>query len=302
MYYIIYFFLYLFSLLPFRILYLISDFASFCIYNIAGYRKEIVLNNLKIAFPEKPEVDLKKIRREFYTNFTDNFIETIKILSMSGDTLDKRIVVDMDACNQLAAEGVNMQFNSGHQMNWEYASLAISKHLKIPWLAVYKEINSQPIERLFLKIRSKFGAVMVSLSQYKFKMPTLMKEQYALGLIADQNPVNPRKAYWLNFFSKPAPFLTGPDKGARRNKTAVVFVNIVRIKRGYFKLDLSIFTKNAEELNDGQIMQAYRTFLEDGIRNNPANYLWSHRRWKHKYWNQYEKNWRDTSQAPLSTP
>lgn len=299
MYYIIYFFLYLFSLLPFKVLYLFSDFASFCLYHVIGYRKEIVFKNLKIAFPKKSEDELKKIRREFYTNFTDNFIETIKLLSMSGKTLDKRMQIDIAACNQLAEEGLNIQFNSGHQMNWEYASVSISKHLKIPWLAVYKEINTRSIERLFLKIRSKFGAVMVSLSSYKFRMPTLMKEQYALGLIADQNPVNPKKAYWLNFFTKPAPFLTGPDKGARRNKTAVVFVNIVKIKRGYFKLELSILTKNAQELKDGEIMQSYRTFLEEGIKNSPANYLWSHRRWKHEYSDLYAKKWMDISPAPI---
>ncbi|MCP9752560.1 lysophospholipid acyltransferase family protein [Ferruginibacter sp. HRS2-29] len=293
MYYLVYSLLYLLSLLPFFILYGISDFAALILGRIVRYRREVVLRNIAIAFPEKTDAERIKIARQFYRNFIDNFLETLKVLSISGTAFDKRMQVDMSGCNKLAAEGKNIQFNSGHQMNWEYASLAISRHLKLPWLAVYKKIASQPIERLFLKIRSKFGATMVALEDYSFRMPTLMKQQYALGLIADQNPAFAHKSYWLNFFNKPAPFLTGTDKGARRAKTAVVFVNVYRIKRGYFKLELEIVTEDASEFADGELTRRYRDFLEKNIRRQPANYLWSHRRWKHEYHEEYKKKWID---------
>ena len=293
MYYPIYTFLYLLSLLPFFVLYGISNFAAFILARIVRYRRDVVLANLAIAFPEKTHNERIKIARRFYRNFTDNFIETLKILSISGAAFDKRMQVDMSDCNKMAAAGKNIQFNSGHQMNWEYASLAISKHLRLPWLAVYKRIASRPIERLFLKIRSKFGANMVALEDYSFRMPALMKQQYALGLIADQNPAFANKSYWLNFFGRPAPFLTGTDKGARRAKTAVVFVNVFRIKRGYFKLELEIVTEDASEFADGELTRKYRDFLEKNIRRQPANYLWSHRRWKHEYKEDYKKKWMD---------
>lgn len=293
MYYLLYVFLYILSLLPFWIIYGISNLMAFILYKVVKYRRVTVVSNLAAAFPHMNAAELEIIVKQFYKNFTDNFLETLKILSMSGATLDKRMAVDMDACNALAAKGKNIQFNSGHQMNWEYASVVISKHLKLPWLAVYKRIASRPVERLFLKIRSRFGAVMVALEDYKFRMPNLMKQQYALGLIADQNPGMANTAFWVNFFNRPAPFLSGTDKGARRARTAVVFVNIVRIKRGYFKLELEIITEDAGEMKDGELTRMYRDFLEKNISRQPANYLWSHRRWKHEYKEEYKRKWMD---------
>ena len=299
MYYIIYPLLYVLSLLPFTILYAVSKLVAFVLYRITGYRKEIVLQNLTIAFPEKSAEEVNRIAREFYNNFTDNFIETLKLVSMSGKEFDKRVAVDMSACNELAAEGRNIQFNSGHQMNWEYASLAISKHLKLPWLAVYKKIGNPAIEQIVTKVRSKFGANMVAIEDYAFRMPSLMKHQYALGLIADQNPAMPHQSYWLNFFSRPAPFLAGTDKGARRNKTAVVFVNIVKLRRGYYQLELDIVTKDASNSKEGELTREYRSYLEKNIRQQPSNYLWSHRRWKHAFKEEFMRKWIDNVDAAV---
>ncbi|MEO5944020.1 MAG: lipid A biosynthesis acyltransferase [Ferruginibacter sp.] len=299
MYYIIYGFLYVVSLLPFFILYGISDVVCFFIYKVFRYRKIVVMNNLDIAFPERTLDEKEQIAKQFYKNFTDNFIETLKLVSISATEFDKRITVDMSACNELAARGKNIQFNSGHQMNWEYASLSISKHLKLPWLAVYKKISSKPVERLVLKVRSKFGAKMVAIEDYAARMPALMKQQYALGLIADQNPTEAKTAYWLNFFNRPAPFLAGTDKGPRRNKTAVVFVNIIKKKRGYYALDLQIVTEDGSEFKDGELTQRYRNFLEQNIRKQSSNYLWSHRRWKHSYKPEHVKKWIDNVRSPM---
>ena len=298
MYYIIYGLLYVLSLLPFFLLYGISDCIAFLLHSVVRYRKDVVLQNLRQAFPEKNEEEIAAIAKQFYKNFTDNFIETLKLVSISPAEFDRRVMVDMRACNQLAAEGKNIQFNSGHQMNWEYASLAISKHLKLPWLAIYKKISSKPAERLILKLRSMFGATMVAIEDYSVRMPALMKQQYALGLIADQNPALPHQSYWLNFFGKPTAFLPGTDKGARRNKTAVVFVNILKVKRGYYKLELEIITENAGDMKDGELTIRYRDFLEKNIREWPDNYLWSHKRWKHTYHPSFAKKWVDTTNPP----
>ena len=132
MYYIIYGSLYLVSLLPFFILYWISDLAYFIIYRIAGYRKAIVFNNLKIAFPEKTDVERKQIAKQFYKNLIDTFIETIKLLSISEKEFNKRAVINLDECNALGRKGLNIQFQAGHQMNWEYVNWATAKKLEIP--------------------------------------------------------------------------------------------------------------------------------------------------------------------------
>lgn len=300
MYYLLYGFLYLISLLPFFILYGISDFAFFILYHVVGYRKNIVLGNLTIAFPEKTLEEKKKISKQFYKNFVDTFIETIKLLSMTEKQFERRASIEFKDAKRLVDSGFNIQFHSGHQMNWEYASLAISHALTIPWLAVYMQITARPVDRLFLKIRRKFGATMVEKSKYQTMMPQLMKSQYALGLLADQNPSPPKNGYWLNFFSKPAPFLVGPEKGAIRYKTAVVFVNIVKLRRGYYHFDCKVISEDGSKTGNGELTRMYRDFLEEGIRANPDNYLWSHRRWKFDWDASFTKKWIDVEPVPQS--
>ena len=298
MYYFLYGTLYLISLLPFFILYRLSDLAFFVLFYISGYRKKIVYDNLNIAFPEKSSEEKKKIAKQFYRNLTDTFIETLKLLSMSETSFSKRASINFSAAQSLVDKGFNIQFHSGHQMNWEYASLAISRALTIPWLAVYTHIESKPVERLFLRIRSRFGAIMVEKDKYRVMMPLLMRKQYALGLIADQNPSAASRAYWLNFFNKPAPFLIGPEKGAMRHKTAVVCVNIIKLKRGYYHFDCIPVTEDGSKSVSGELTRQYRDFLEAGIRKNPDNYLWSHRRWKWDWDQEYDRKWVDTVARP----
>ena len=298
MYYFLYGSLYIISLLPFFILYRLSDLAFFILFHLAGYRKNIVYDNLNIAFPEKSSEEKKAIAKQFYRNLTDNFIETIKLLSLPEKSFVKRATINFINAKKLVDTGLNIQFHSGHQMNWEYASLAISRSLTVPWLAVYMRITAKPVERLFLKIRSRFGAVMVEKDKYPVMMPLLMKKQYALGLIADQNPSFVEKAYWLNFFKKPAPFQIGPEKGAVRYKTAVVFVNIIKIKRGYYHFDCKVITEDGSKTTSGELTRQYRDFLEEGIRKYPDNYLWSHRRWKRDWDPYFERRWIDTAAHP----
>ena len=298
MYYIVYGILYLVSLLPFFILYAISDFAFFLLYHVFAYRKKIVTDNLKIAFPQKSVEEINSIAKQFYKNLVDNFIETIKLLSLSEKDFVSRASIDFNDAKKLVDKGLNIQFHSGHQMNWEYASLAISHSLTIPWVAIYLRIQAKPIDRLFLKIRSKFGATMVEKHNYQTRMPQLMKSQYALGLIADQNPGLVKHSFWLNFFGKPAPFLMGPEKGAMRYKTAVVFVNMKKIKRGHYHFNCKVITEDGSLFSNGELTRLYRDFLEEGVKADPSNYLWSHRRWKHGWDAAFAKKWIDTAAMP----
>src|ERR1700739_2908177 len=123
MYYLVYGFFYLLSFLPWRILYIISDGVAFLLYHIIGYRKDVILNNLQIAFPEKTLAERKKITKEFYKDFTDNFLEVIKFISLSEEELNKRFVCDYRPINNLYDSGVNVQLVLGHFFNWEFANL-----------------------------------------------------------------------------------------------------------------------------------------------------------------------------------
>jgi Kdo2-lipid IVA lauroyltransferase/acyltransferase len=299
MYHILYGFLYFISLLPFFILYGISDFFAFILYNIAGYRKKVVLQNLDIAFPEKTIKEKKRIARQFYRNLTDTFIESIKLLSLSDKEILRRATINFDEIRQLEEEGRNIQYHSGHQMNWEYGNYAIAMRDSIPFVGVYMRINNKALDKLFYNLRSKKGTVLVAAQEFKNRVHQLFQSQYSLGLAADQNPGVPSSAYWLNFFNRPAPFVTGPDKGARKNSTAVVFVKFIKKKRGFYHFETSVIARDGSQLKDGELTVLYRDFLEETIRQQPDNYLWSHRRWKWGWDPSYKNRWIDRAPAPM---
>lgn len=294
MYYIIYGFLFLLSLLPFPVIYFLSDGIYFFIYYVFGYRKKIVLSNLRIAFPQKSDAELKRIRKKFYHNLADTFMEIIKLISMSEKTFDKRCKGDFSIIDELIKKGKNVQLHAGHQFNWEFGGLFMSKSIKtIPSYAIYMPLNNKAMEKLFLKFRQKYGTVFIKATEFKERRDEIFKERFALFLGADQNPGKPASAYWQNYFSKPAPFITGPEVGGIKNNTAIVFVRSKIIRRGHYVLECSLCTENAASTSHGEITNAFRDYLEKIIREEPDNYLWTHRRWKWDYKNEYKENWID---------
>jgi len=289
MYYLLYAFLYALSLLPWKILYLISDGIYGILYYIVGYRKQVVMNNLSIAFPEKTQQERINIAKEFYHNFLDTFIETLKFISLSDKQFSKRVTGNFEIFNDLYKTGQSVQIHSGHFFNWEYMNWALSKNLPYPLIGVYLEIPNKALNRIMLKMRSRYNTILVSTYSFKSKFHQLAKDSYALGLAADQN-AQPAKGYWVEFFGKKTPFVTGPEKGALKNNTAIVFVHFYKIKRGYYHADFELFTTEPTQFEGGEITKKYVSYLEDCIRKKPANYLWSHRRWKHEFKEEFGGN------------
>ncbi|HWI90205.1 MAG TPA: lysophospholipid acyltransferase family protein [Flavisolibacter sp.] len=287
MYYIVYGLLYLLSLLPLRVLYFISDFAYFIIYHVADYRKNVVLYNLSIAFPEKAERERKLIAKKFYRNFTDNFIETIKLISAGKNFIRKHYLSDTKLFDELYQQGKKCQVHLGHNFNWEIANLAMAFYTPYTLLSVYMPINNATIDRLFKKIRAKTGSVLLPATQMRTAILPWRDKQYLLALVADQNPGVPSKGYWVNFFGKPTPFVTGPEKGARTNDTAVIFINFTKTKRGYYEAHPELGTLEPRKLPEKELTKIYIQYLERVIRANPEMWLWSHRRWKHEWKPEY---------------
>lgn len=287
MYYLVYGLLYLISLLPLWILYRFSDLAYFILYYVVGYRKELVISNLTIAFPEKTEAEKVAIAKEFYLNFTDTFIESIKMISIGKKQLLKRSQVDVTYLKELTDRGLNVHILAGHQFNWEFANLAYSMHLKPPFVVVYMPVNNSIFDRIWYKIRARYGSVLVSVKEFRNKMHSIFSKQYILVLAADQNPGYPKTAFWMNFFGKPVPFITGPGKGAVKYNTAVVFIAFHKVRRGYYQFTTVPLTENGADHTPQELTMLYKKALEDTIRKQPSNYLWSHRRWRHTWQEDY---------------
>jgi KDO2-lipid IV(A) lauroyltransferase len=284
MYLLIYIFVYLFSLLPWRLLYLISDIIALLLQHVIKYRVAIVQQNLAIAFPQKTVKERQQIANEFYQQFTDSFIETFKLISISDINFDKRFTSNVEVLNKLHTTGQSVQIMAGHFFNWEFANWGASKYGKYPFIGVYMPLSNPYFNKIILKLRMRFGSIMIPATNFKTQFHKYATQgNYAMALAADQNPGNPLSAYWVPFFGRLTPFVKGPEKGALLNNTAQVFVHFYRVKRGYYHSEYEVMTTSPNYFKDGQLTALFVKILEEKIKAKPANYLWTHRRWRYEY-------------------
>ncbi|HVG12462.1 MAG TPA: hypothetical protein VM843_05620 [Flavisolibacter sp.] len=296
MYYLIYGLLYLISLLPMPVLYVLADGIYFLIYRVFRYRVDVVMQNLHTAFPGKSTQERKKIARQFYRNFIDTFIETIKVLSASEAFLKKRVTGDWELLNEFYGSAQALHVHMGHTFNWEWGSYMASKGLLYKFIAVYMPIKNKAVDRLFIKIRLRGGGAVVPATPAKAYVSSFYphrNSQFVLGLVADQSPGNASTAYWLNFFGKPTAFITGPEKGARAKNLPVFFCYISKPRRGHYHVAFSLAHSNPETLKEGELTVRFARFLEEAITRFPDMWLWSHRRWKMVWKDEYRKQWID---------
>lgn len=294
MYHLIHTSFYLLSLLPLRVLYAMSDGLSLLAFHVVRYRRAVVLENLRMAFPEKPEAERKRIAMRFYRNFTDMVMDGIKVLSLSDRELSARFIMRPElkqAFDQCIRSGKSYQIHAMHNFGWEMVNLGVSRALDIPFLGVYMPIKNQALERLFRKIRVRYGTVLLPATDFKNRFSEVQQryegQNYLLALVADQSPGRPEDAWWLNFFGVPTGFIHGPEKAARDRKLGVIFGYFYPVERGKYSFDMEIVTEDASQTAEGELTLAYARYIEEHVRKRPDNYLWSHRRWKHPYRPEY---------------
>ena len=283
MYYFYYGLLYFLSLLPNRLLYWIGDGFYVLVYYIIAYRKKVVLSNLLIAFPEKTQAERVRIAKDFYHQFVNTMMETIQLIAMSDQAFDKRVTSNAEVLNQYIDAGKNVQLHTAHFFNWEMINLGVARKSLFPFVGVYMSFTNRSFDRIMFTMRKRFNTILIPAADFKDRFHEYVKGKYVLGLVADQNPARIDKAYWLSFFNKVTAFTSGPERGARANDTVVIFISVQQPKRGYYYLHYELITENPRELPEGELTKIYVTKLEQAIRNNPSNYLWSHRRWKWEY-------------------
>lgn len=288
MYYLVYIPLYLLSLLPFPVLYFFSDMAYGFLYYIMGYRKKVVMENLKIAFPEKTEAERTRIAKKFYHQFVDNFIETLKFLSLNEKGFAKRFDFDTSGLDQAYKSGKSIQLLVMHNFNWEYANWGMARVSKYPFLAIYMPVGNKHFDRIIMNMRARFGTILIPATNFRRTYMEYVKTQHTTGSVADQSPGDPRKAWWFYFFGKPTAFVTGPEKGARLNDSVLILINFYPTeRRGYYKMTSTFLTDDPQSFPEKEITRQYVRYVEKCIREHPSNYLWSHRRWKHVYKEEY---------------
>ncbi len=269
--------------MPFRILYIHSDFARFLLLYVIKYRKKVVLENLRNSFPEKSDSEINKLTKKFYKNLCDILLEGIKGFSMSEKQLAKRYKFNNpELLNEYFEKGHNTISMGAHYANWEWGIIAAAKQLKHTLVALYTSLTNTYIDECMKKKRNKLGTELISISEFskKFKMDDGRVKSIFFG--ADQNPSNVKRAHWLEFLNQDTACMTGAEFFARRYKLPVLYFNVQRVKRGHYSVDISVLEANPGNTSAGEITEKYMKTLENLIINKPEDYLWSHRRWKHK--------------------
>ncbi len=287
MYHFLHALLWLVSLLPMRVLYFISDGCYALIFYVFKYRKKVVLDNLRQAFPEKTEPERIRIAKKFYKNLVDSFIETIKLFSTGKKFMQKHITADYSVFDYLHRQEKTCQMHAAHQFNWEWINHHMSMHVPQPMVGVYMPLSNKTFERIFLKLRQRYGTIMLPATEMKNRFAGWRNREHILILVADQNPGHPGNSYWFNFFGKPAPFIKGPERYAREKKIPVVFGRSKKLKRGYYQLEFKLVTEDASQLPEPELTRMFVQYLSEIFYTQPENWLWSHRRWKWDWKEEY---------------
>lgn len=270
--------------MPYFIMYLFSDFMRFIMRHTIKYRVKVIDANLRKAFPEKSEKEIKLLVNKAYKNLIDNIIEGIKTFSMRKSQIVKRHkLMNPEILEPYFKENRSLIGVTAHYNNWEWGSLSASLQTPYNVAALYKPLSNKYIDKIMRNSRSRCGTELVSIYETSKTFEKYKNKPYIYLMAADQSPSLRElpKAYWKDFLGINTAFLYGLEKHAKNNNYAVFYIDIQRVKRGFYELTLSIIADNPTQLQDGELTEKYVQKLESVIKAEPANWLWSHKRWKH---------------------
>ena len=277
-------FWYLMSLLPLRVLYVLSDLLCLLMARVMKYRHKVIWKNLTESFPEKSEQELKQIERGFYHYFCDYIVETIKLMTMSREQLMQRMTfTGLEELNKVLADGQSVAVYLGHYGNWEW--ITAMPH----WITgqalccqLYHPLENEYFDRLFKYVRERQGALCISMNESLRKILQLGREGKPLvvGYISDQSPLWWNIHHWVDFLHHDTPVFTGAERIVKHTRQAFVYGDVTRVSRGHYNCEMKVISRNTSQMNDFEITDIYFQMLEETIRRQPECSLWSHNRWK----------------------
>lgn len=272
----------LISLLPFFVLYRISDFISFLLYRVLKYRIHVVRDNLKRCFKSKSQQEIQLIEKQFYQHLGDLFVETIKGLSISSDAMKKRMLnLDQHIYDELNKNNKNSIIVMSHCGNWEWICLMSQLACKQQIQCIYKTLSNPGFDYLMFTIRSKFGANPVPMEQTLRVFSSNKDLVTCNAFIGDQNPSSGSSAAWVDFFGIETAFMWGTEKIAKKFNWPVYYLSSYKVKRGYYQATTVPLCLNPADTDEGYITQQIALHTQKEIEAQPYAWLWSHKRWKH---------------------
>lgn len=266
LYYIVLTVWYLLSLLPLRLLYVLSDCLFVLIYYVIGYRKKVVRENLSSSFPEKSAEELRKVERGFYHFFCDYLVESLKMMTISSEQQKKRMQFEgVELIEQCVKEGQSVAMYLGHYCNWEWvSSFPLWLTEKVQCGQIYHPIENKDFDRLFLRSRQRQGALCIPMQDTLRKILEFRRagQPIVVGYIADQKPHWVNIHHWVDFLHHDTPVLTGTERIVRKVNHAVVYLDMQRVRRGYYKGVLHLITREPGKLAEFELTDIYYRYLE----------------------------------------
>ncbi len=277
------FFLYLLSLLPFWVLYLISDAVFIILFYVVKYRRKVVQQNLQNAFPEKTQTERAKIERQFFSYLADLMLESVKLISISERELKKHFTLNNpELLDTFFSRQKSVLGALGHYGNWEMSAQILGFSTQKKKLFIYKPLENEVFDRFLKKLRSRFGSIPVSMKATLRTLVTLKNEPKLTVFVSDQTPVREETQYFTQFLNQPTAVFLGIEKMAKMTGDPVIFCDIRVVKRGYYCCTFVPLIIEPKLSCEHEITDAHVQYLEKVIREAPAYWLWSHKRWKFK--------------------
>jgi Kdo2-lipid IVA lauroyltransferase/acyltransferase len=283
-FYLSYAIIWVITFLPLRILYIFSGLLYFFLYHFPGYRRKVVYDNLKNSFPQKSEEEIRRIQKKFYRHLSDLCIEILKLTHMSRNELRKRMIFENpELLRDLYNEKRNIAGVLGHYNNWEWLNL-ITELSGYTFICVYKPIKNKQFEEFLNGLRIKHGVVLSPMSMVirdliQFRNNGILTLS---AYLTDQTPAKDDIHYWTSFLGQDTPVYLGAGKIASKYDMALIFFNVMKIRRGYYRVRMELLADHAGKLTEEQITEIHVRRLEEIIMEKPEYWIWSHRRWKHK--------------------
>lgn len=276
--------LWLISILPFRLLYLFSDFVCFICYYIIGYRKKIVRENIAMALPYLSEKERLLVEKKFYHHMCDMFLEMIKTMTIPQKEMEKRYVfTNLDLYLDLEKKGKSIALLCGHYASYEW-TVSMNYHITFEGYGIYKKLSNKYFDKLVKDIRSKFKATLITTRE---TIPSIKKNAEighlgVYGFASDQSPQLSATFHWKKFMGIEVPVHTGAEMLAKRFDMNVIFLRTKKIKRGYYEATFELMADNPKEVPNYEITDDFLNRIEKQIYEAPEFYLWTHKRWKHR--------------------
>jgi Kdo2-lipid IVA lauroyltransferase/acyltransferase len=272
-----------FSRIPLALWYPVARFMAYCAWRVFPYRRHVVDANLKASFPEWDEITRERVIRDYYRGFADMLVEVMHSLRLTPEELRERVLLaNPELVREEVAKGKPVLIVAAHQCNWEWMLLGLSTQLGIPLDAAYKPLVDNWAEIEMRKLRSRFGARLIPAQELLGDIIKQRGVPRAIAMVADQEPVSSERKHWLRFLNRDTAFFLGAEEIARTTRYAAFFVRLERKARGHYQAQFVQLASAGEKLPPGEFTARYARLVEEQIRAAPADWPWSHKRWKLK--------------------